>query len=284
MMRDLETLAKEIDVFILERAIVRREKRTGEDGREIVTEHREPVPPGRGISDLAAHIRANWTIDEVLFFAKFTHCGTFVTRGGGWRIEFPVGYQADTAEGQSNLVALFARLQAETWAFAGAFAQCCGAECPAEILEKSADMGGMSLSQLARLIPKGTVATMLARIDQNAAIAASAEKQRQKNRQRAGRAAAASREEAERGAEEKPYKRRVAEAVAQVARKVQDSKHPWGAVLPACEYICEHFGEKRDPRTGKVIITGGLRGLDGRPMKPGRLRDIYYKRAKSRKK
>ena len=91
----------------------------------IITETRtERVPRERGIDALKAHIRANWTIREILLFKDFTHGGVFF--GGEcddgaryrWRINF-AGYVADTADGQRNLVRLFEALKTEAWTLIG---------------------------------------------------------------------------------------------------------------------------------------------------------------------
>ena len=99
-MRELEELARDIDRFTLDSTI-----RLANDW-SIITK-RESVPKDKGIPALRAHIRANWTIDEILFFKSFTHCGTFSPPGGAWRLEYPRGYIASTAQGMRNLDALF---------------------------------------------------------------------------------------------------------------------------------------------------------------------------------
>ena len=118
-MRDVKTLAKEIDGFTLETSIRRKVRRKNADGSATLTTKTETVPLDKGISALGAHIRATWTIGEILFFKSFTHGGTFTAPDGGWRVDYS-GYVAATAEGMRNLVRLFDSLHAEIWAYMGA--------------------------------------------------------------------------------------------------------------------------------------------------------------------
>jgi hypothetical protein len=149
-MRELEELARDIDRFTLE---------------------------SRGIPALRAHIRANWTIDEVLFFKHFTHCGTFSPPGGAWRIEYPCGYIASTAQGMANLVALFDKLQAEAWAYMGArlYADMKSDTPSAALLCDSYRFGGLTLSALVQTLPanwQGQVSKLLKQGEANAATLA----------------------------------------------------------------------------------------------------------------
>ncbi len=125
-MRELEELARDIDRFTLE---------------------------SRGIPALRAHIRANWTIDEILFFKHFTHGGTF-SAPGGWQLEYR-GCFASTALEMLKLVALFDELQAEAWAYMGAslYAQMEGDTPGAALLCDSYKFGGMTLRALVQTLP-----------------------------------------------------------------------------------------------------------------------------------
>ncbi len=258
-MRELDELARDIDRFKLE---------------------------SRGIPALRAHIRANWTIDEILFFKLFTHCGTFSPPGGAWQIEYPRGYIAPTAQGMGNLVALFDELQAEAWAYMGArlYAEMKSDTPSAALLCDSYKFDGWTLRALVQTLPANFAAQMAVFVKQNAEIKADTgflageERRRKKARKKSGKKAAKARAEAEEGAEEKPYAQRITEALNQVAALVAKGKDD----LAACRYVCKHYGEKKDPKTG-AVIPGGLNKMDGDPMPPKTLRDYYRRRRGTRK-
>ncbi len=258
-MRELDELARDIDRFTLE---------------------------SRGIPALRAHIRENWTIDEILFFKLFTHCGTFSPPGGAWNIEYPCGHIASTALEMLKLVALFDELQAEAWAYMGArlCADMKGDTPGAALLCDSYKFGGMTLRALEQTLPAGTLAQMAALVKQIAGIKgdtgflAGEERRRKKAREKAAEKAAAARAEAEEGAEEKPYKQRIEEALGQVDKLVANGKDD----LAACRYVCKHYGEKLNQKTG-AVIPGGLNKMNGDPMPPKTLRDYYRRRRGTRK-
>jgi hypothetical protein len=271
-MRELEELARDIDRFTLESAIRREVKNA--DGS--ITIKREAVPSDKGIPALREHIRANWTIDEVLFFKHFTHCGTFTPRGGGWYIEYP-GYIASTAEGMNNLVALFNKLHAEAWAFMGArlCANMKSGTPKAALLCDSHELCSLTLCALVNQLPE-PFADALGEIRAGIAFLAGEKKGLEDRRSKAGKKAAKARAEAEEGAEEKPYKERIKEALEQVAARVKSGEQD----LAACRHVCKHYGEKVNPRTGEVEVKGGLHKMNGDPMPPGTLRDYFRKRRK----
>lgn len=260
-MRELEELARDIDRFTLE---------------------------SRGIPALRAHIRENWTIDEILFFKLFTHCGTFSPPGGAWRIEYPRGYIAPTAQGMGNLVALFDELHAEAWAYMGAtlYANMKSDTPSAALLCDSYKFGGWTLRALVQTLPPNLAGQMAQLLKQGAGIKADTaflvgeKKEIAVKRKKAAKKAAGARAEAEEGAAEKPYKQRRKEALDQVADLVARKGMQ---EMAACRYVCKHYGERRNPKTGEVIFKGGLNKMDGDPMPPGTLRDYYRRRRGTRK-
>ena len=286
-MRELEELARDIDRFTLESAIRREVKNA--DGS--ITIKREAVPSDKGIPALREHIRANWTIDEVLLFKHFTHCGTFTPRGGGWYIEYP-GYIASTAEGMNNLVTLFNELHAEAWAFMGArlYANMKSGTPKAALLCDSHELCSLTLCALVNQLPE-PFADALGEIRAGIAFLAGKEKEQEDRRSKAGKKAAKARAEAEEGAEEKPYKKRMKEAVAQVKKTLQKWRkkglkgHGYG-IIDACRHVCKNYGTVRNQKTGAVIPGRGLNGMDGKPLKPETLRRYFTpsrKKTKRRK-
>ena len=260
-MRELDELARDIDRFKLE---------------------------SRGIPALRAHIRENWTIDEILFFEHFTHCGTFTPSGGAWNIEYPCGHIASTALEMIKLVVLFDELQAEAWAYMGAslYAQMEGDTPGAALLCDSYKFGGMTLRALEQMLPAGILAQMaafsknLTGIKADTAFLVGEKKEITVKRKKAAKKAAGARAEAEEGAAEKPYKQRITEAFNQVADLVATKGMQ---EMAACRYVCKHYGERRNPKTGEVIFKGGLNKMDGDPMPPETLRDYYRRRRGTRK-
>ncbi len=118
----------------------------------------------------------------------------------------------------------------------------------------------------------------LAKIKGDTGFLAGEERRRKKAREKAAEKAAAARAEAEEGAEEKPYAQRITEALNQVAALVAKGKDD----LAACRYVCKHYGEKLNQKTG-AVIPGGLNKMDGDPMPPETLRDYYRRRRGTRK-
>ncbi len=253
-MRELEELARDIDRFTLE---------------------------SRGIPALRAHIRENWTIDEILFFEHFTHCGTFTPAGGAWNIEYPCGHIASTALEMLKLVALFDELQAEAWAYMGArlYANMKSGTPKAALLCDSHELGSLTLCALVNQLPE-PFADALGEIKAGIAFLAGEKKGLKDRRSNAGKKAAKARAEAEEGAAEKPYKQRRKEALDQVADLVAKKGMQ---EMAACRYVCKHYGERRNPKTGEVIFKGGLNKMDGDPMPPKTLRDYYRRRRGTRK-
>ena len=119
----------------------------------------------------------------------------------------------------------------------------------------------------------------LAGIEGDTGFLAGEERRRKEAREKSGKKAAKARAEAEEGAEEKPYKQRIKEALDQVADLVAEGKDD----LAACRYVCKHYGEKLNQKTG-AVIPGGLNKMNGDPMPPGTLRDYYRKRRKGKRK
>ena len=128
-MRDVQTLAKEIDNYTLETSTQ--------------------------IDALRAHIRDTWTIREVLLFKSFTHGGTFSAPGGGWRIDY-AGYVAATADGMRNLVRLFDSLHAEAWAYMGAvvYARMDSRTHKMELMAEADDLMDSTLVALIKALPE----------------------------------------------------------------------------------------------------------------------------------
>ena len=127
-MRDVETLAKEIDNYTLETSTQ--------------------------IDALRAHIRDTWTIREVLLFKSFTHGGTFSAPGGGWRIDF-AGYVASTVDGMRNLVRLFDSLNDEAWAYMGAvlYARMDSQRHKALLIHDADDLMDLTFAALVKALP-----------------------------------------------------------------------------------------------------------------------------------
>lgn len=162
--REPETLSAEIDQFTLEKTIRRMVKSTSAEGT-IIKESTKAVPPEKSLSALSAHIRETWTIDEILLFRHFTHCGTFSAPDGGWSIEYG-GHIASTAEGMTNLVDLFDRLHAEVWAYMGAYLHGkMESDNPATLLcnpDATTDLGTLTLNKLIRKIPNTATSIQVA--------------------------------------------------------------------------------------------------------------------------
>lgn len=119
-----------------------------------ITETRtEAVPSEKDIAALGAHIRATWTIGEIIFFKPFTHGGTF-TSPNGWHVDF-AGYYADTAQGQGNLVRLFDSLHAEAWAYMGAilYANMKPGRHKATLMQNADGLIGKTLNALIKELP-----------------------------------------------------------------------------------------------------------------------------------
>ena len=119
-----------------------------------ITETRtEAVPSEKGIAALGAHIRATWTIGEIIYFKSLTHGGTY-DGGKGWRIIYS-GYVADTAEGQRNLIGLFDSLQAEAWAYMGAilYANMKPGRHKATLMQNADDLMDKTLNALIKALP-----------------------------------------------------------------------------------------------------------------------------------
>ncbi len=120
----------------------------------------------------------------------------------------------------------------------------------------------------------------LEKVSKSVDFVACEEQRRKENRERNAKKAAKERKEAEEGAEEKPYDQRMKEAYAMVKRRMAEGKDG-GKMLPACRWVCKHYGEKLNQKTG-AIIPGGLHKLNGDPMPPETLRDYCRKRRKSK--
>lgn len=243
-MRDLETLAADIDRFTLESLIPHTEQSKGKGGKTIVSTRWERVPADKGITALGNHIRVNWTIDEILFFKHFTHGGTFTPANGGASIQI-AGYVAKTPEGTRNLISLFDSLVAEAWAFMGAalYAGMKPGEKNAALLCNSQDFSHDTLDALVRKLPPGIIAKIEEVINKPT---------------KPGRTTV-----------ETPERRAYHNRLKKAFRMIDDymaNRKKWGVkgkLKYACQYACQHFGEEKDPKTGDVILKAtGLMGLE----------------------
>ena len=243
-----------------------------------ITETRtEAVPSEKGIAALGAHIRATWTIREVISFKSFTHGGSFSAPGGGWRIDC-TGYVAATADGMRNLVWLFDSLHAEAWAYMGAilYANMESGRHKATLMRDADDLMGKTLNALIKALPDKAgygLKEAIIRLEQGVSFLVCDRKNRQKANRDRGK-----RNQAEGAGENASERRRAGRDIEKALARVHERVKKQGQqILAACRWVCAHFGTFTDAKKNAPTYLPLLKA-DGKPMKPETLARYYRKR------